>query len=431
MADYPTTPHRLSTIADNSPQDSEDSTKLGAVMRQTREVFKALLGKIVDDDGNLKVIATLASGSVGTAELKTAPNGVGTGNINDAAVTLAKMHADSVDTDQICDGAVETAQLGTAAVTSAKIGTGEVKTANIDNDAVTSDKLADHATTDASRAVTTNHIRDGAVTADKIGTGAVTVAKLASMSSGNILIGTGSAVKAVAPHAESVVIPTYDSAGDGTVKFTFGAGFNPALQDFAILSCTQGGSAELSVTTAAAGVPGALVWNTRPQAGSFTKEYDPRGLVTIELVTISGVTYPEIKFAGQGNYYVEYYFSVSALNTNAVDSAFYTKLRFKSFAPTSRAELELHRSNTSILLLDNANFVTQQVISGRGVINIPAAGTNVRIEQAVLWKKATTWTTKDAYSHIYGEYDLDPSNYLKETSVNQYNIIYIRKLSDS
>lgn len=55
---------------------------------------------------------------------------------------------------------------------------GSVTTSMIDDDAVTADKLADHASTDASRAVTTNHIRDGAVTVAKLGDDSVTADKL-------------------------------------------------------------------------------------------------------------------------------------------------------------------------------------------------------------------------------------------------------------
>jgi len=59
------------------------------------------------------------------------------------------------------------------------IGAGTIETGMLANDAVTADKLADHATTDASRAVTTNHIRDLAVTTAKLADDAVTADKLA------------------------------------------------------------------------------------------------------------------------------------------------------------------------------------------------------------------------------------------------------------
>jgi hypothetical protein len=60
-----------------------------------------------------------------------------------------------------------------------------IATAALQNDAVTADKLADHATLDANRAVTTNHIWDLAVTAAKLANGSVTIAtKLENTGSG-------------------------------------------------------------------------------------------------------------------------------------------------------------------------------------------------------------------------------------------------------
>lgn len=59
-----------------------------------------------------------------------------------------------------------------------RVGAGVIVEANLANDAVTFDKLADHASTDSSRAVGTNHIRDLAVTTAKLATGAVTATKL-------------------------------------------------------------------------------------------------------------------------------------------------------------------------------------------------------------------------------------------------------------
>lgn len=65
-----------------------------------------------------------------------------------------------------------------------RLGTGVVVEANLANDAATFDKVADHASTDALRAIGANHIRtdavitrtilDGAVTATKLGVGAYT-----------------------------------------------------------------------------------------------------------------------------------------------------------------------------------------------------------------------------------------------------------------
>jgi hypothetical protein len=66
---------------------------------------------------------------------------------------------------------------GNIASTITELG-GPVGTADLADDSVTADKLADHATTDASRAVTTNHIRDLAVTVAKLA-GSIPFSKLA------------------------------------------------------------------------------------------------------------------------------------------------------------------------------------------------------------------------------------------------------------
>ena len=68
-----------------------------------------------------------------------------------------------------------------AAISGSKISNvagSRVPTDRIDDDAITADKLADHATVDASRAVTTNHIRLAAVTSDRLAAQAVIAAKV-------------------------------------------------------------------------------------------------------------------------------------------------------------------------------------------------------------------------------------------------------------
>jgi len=98
--------------------------------------------------------------------------------INDSAVDTAALADNSVTLAKMTDGSVDTSELVALAVTSGKIDSFAVSTSKIANDAVTSDKLQDHATTDTSRAVTTNHIRDNNVTQAKIADDAINEAKL-------------------------------------------------------------------------------------------------------------------------------------------------------------------------------------------------------------------------------------------------------------
>ena len=73
--------------------------------------------------------------------------------------------------------------IGSGAINSSGMfGSSVVATAAIQNDAVTADKLADSPSTDASRAVTTDHIRDSAVTTAKLNNSSVTEDKIASSS---------------------------------------------------------------------------------------------------------------------------------------------------------------------------------------------------------------------------------------------------------
>lgn len=81
---------------------------------------------------------------------------IGTEDIQDAAVTTAKL----------ADSAVTTAKLGTGTVTADKLGTAAVTSAKIVAGAVTSDKLESGAVTEAK-------IADGAVTHEKLGQNAV------------------------------------------------------------------------------------------------------------------------------------------------------------------------------------------------------------------------------------------------------------------
>jgi len=87
----------------------------------------------------------------------------------------------------IANTAVEEGMLASGAVTETKIG----------NDQVTADKLADHASTDSSRAVTTDHIRDNAITIAKIGCEETTLTV-----NSDVKLPTS---KAVADHVSSVV----------------------------------------------------------------------------------------------------------------------------------------------------------------------------------------------------------------------------------
>lgn len=72
-------------------------------------------------NGNLKDVNVAATAAIKGSKLAATPNGVGTSQINDLAVTSGKLAAGAVTLGKIGAGAVDTTALGASAVTSAKI----------------------------------------------------------------------------------------------------------------------------------------------------------------------------------------------------------------------------------------------------------------------------------------------------------------------
>jgi hypothetical protein len=87
-----------------------------------------------DGSAGISITTTLATDAIVTA------------NITNANVTLAKMAANSVDSDQYVDGSIDTAHIADSQITSAKIADGTIATGDIANDAVTGDKLSNDVT---------------------------------------------------------------------------------------------------------------------------------------------------------------------------------------------------------------------------------------------------------------------------------------------
>ena len=102
---------------------------------------------------------------VGAISISIPNDGIVTTMVNDAAITLAKLAANSVNASKIVSNAVTTAKIEDAAITLAKIASA----------AVDSSKIADNA-------VITVKINDGAVVTAKIADGAVTKVKIANSS---------------------------------------------------------------------------------------------------------------------------------------------------------------------------------------------------------------------------------------------------------
>lgn len=109
---------------------------------------------------------------------------IGTEELVDAAVVLAKIADDAVSSAKILDAAIITAKIADAAIITAKIGDAAIVTAKIDDLAVNTAKLANASISSAkiqALAVGSAHIQDLAVTTGKINDLAVTTAKITDL----------------------------------------------------------------------------------------------------------------------------------------------------------------------------------------------------------------------------------------------------------
>lgn len=134
----------------------------------------------------------------------------GTANIDDAAVTSAKIAAAAIITSLLADGAVTTAKITDANVTADKLA----------SNAVTTDKIADANVTTAKVAdgnITTAKIADANVTTAKVADGAITDAKITSVAN-NKVTGLSAAIATMLAGLMVTTAPTGDNTA-GYYKF--------------------------------------------------------------------------------------------------------------------------------------------------------------------------------------------------------------------
>lgn len=142
------------------------------------------------DAPGILLVTRIATGSVAQVLFSTKTQRVFSRGWDGSAYTTwvaLSQHDGSIGTAQIADDAVTADKLrddastdANRAVTTNHIRDVAVTTAKIADDAVTADKLRDDASTDGNRAVTTNHIRDGAVVNTKIAANTVALDRLAT-----------------------------------------------------------------------------------------------------------------------------------------------------------------------------------------------------------------------------------------------------------
>jgi hypothetical protein len=116
---------------------------------------------------------------------------IATGNIQDAAIALAKLASLSVDASKLINAAVTTSKIDNLAVTAAQLASSSVTATKIDNLAVGTAAIAVAAVTTAkiaNLAVTTALLDNAAVTTAKIGNAQITTALIANLAVSTALI---------------------------------------------------------------------------------------------------------------------------------------------------------------------------------------------------------------------------------------------------
>ena len=161
-------------------------------------------------------VAAISEANIADAAItraKIADAAIDSAKIADAAITSAKIDVAAINSAHIVDGAIDTAKIADAAITSAKIALAaidearikdgsitnakikdaEIDTAKIRDAAITSAKIGNAAINSAhivDGAIDTAHIKDGAIDSAKIQDASITSAKIIELDAGLITSGT-------------------------------------------------------------------------------------------------------------------------------------------------------------------------------------------------------------------------------------------------
>ncbi|SRR6266487_85673 len=259
----------------NDPTGAEDANKVNEVDLQTRRFIYDFLTARFDSSASdvLKpasvadtTLAGKVKGSTSNAGTQQAivQGTVSTPDLRDSAVSTAKIAPGAVTTGELATGAVTTVKIADApnGVGAGKVNDAAIGTAQLINDAVDATKLKDSASVDSDRAVTSDHIRDSSVTSAKIAANAVTGAKLVAGSSGQILVASSGGV-----------FTAVTMSGDATINAS------------GVVTVGASGHAkvvERAGNTVVAGANTAAAWNVRGVTVAWVKEYETvTSLVTI------------------------------------------------------------------------------------------------------------------------------------------------------
>jgi hypothetical protein len=171
--------------------------------------------EVLGSDGKEWIYISSASGA---ATVTSAQFSAGAATVADGSITTAKLAADAVTGDKLADNAVDSEHLTTGSIDAAHYAAGSVNAAALGTDAVTAVKIQNGAVTESklgSGAVSADKLAAGSVTTAKLGAGAVDsnalasnavvnskvaaaaaidFSKLAALTDGNLLVGSGSNV---------------------------------------------------------------------------------------------------------------------------------------------------------------------------------------------------------------------------------------------
>lgn len=157
------------TIRSHNIEDGAITTaKIGDASITSAKIAEGQIQSAHIEDG------TITSAKIGDGQITSAKIGTGqidAAHIQDGVITSAKIGEGEIKSANIDDGAITNAKIEDGTITSAKIGTGEIKSANIEDGTITSAKIGEGEIGSA-------NIHDGAITSAKIGEGEILTAHI-------------------------------------------------------------------------------------------------------------------------------------------------------------------------------------------------------------------------------------------------------------
>jgi hypothetical protein len=222
------------------------------------EWTKAITLTEVTDSGALAALEDIDLSYVTDAGALAALSTVGSSQIDDDAITNAKIAVDAIQGDVIAAGAITETTIADDAITTAKISAGAITAGEIAAGTITAAEIAAGTVTAseiAADTITANEIATGAISADEIAAGAITTASIAA---GAVTANEIAANTVTAAQIAADTISSNEIAADAVTANEIAAGAVTATE-IAANTITAGqiaagaiGADEISVTNLAA-----------------------------------------------------------------------------------------------------------------------------------------------------------------------------------